>query len=745
MNPIPLEGDAGWHAGLPAPSLRMPASRVASTRPAALSAGPNAQNLLHAFARRWPLASIGGLAVGTAAMVAAFFLVPPPKYTVKALIHVASTPARIIFQTSESVPNYTNYQRTQVTLTKSRKVLRAALRMPEVAGLRSVPAEGDAASWLDKELKVEFPGGSEIMTLTMTGADARDSTILVNSVCEAYLKQIVEEERRDRVARYDSLNTLFHKLQDELREKRKTYRLSVEDVGVTDKLSVAARQQSAIQNLGLLQVELSQLQSEIRQMQRKANLAAARNDAPTSAAQGPSPDVLADEAVARDSEIASLRKASGDLKAKLAAADRVARDLSDLSVTRARERWETNEKAIRRRTADVRDGAIRAAAKEVQDRGEGERSAVDQTLVILMEQEKTLREQVAGLGSDLRSGNVKVLDMNWLDDEIALTSQSARTVGSEVEALNVELSAQPRIRLIERAETPVLSDPMRRYKVSGAAGMACLSLFAGAVVFLEAHARRVGSTEEVTHGLGIRLIGSIPARPRARQLRKDGEAWQRMLIESVDAARTLILHAARQEPLKVIMIASAVKGEGKTTLSCLLAASLLRAGKQTLLVDGDLRCPAIHRLMDITPEAGLCDLLRGDANVDDVIIPSAGVGVDFIPAGLANDDALRGLADGRMGTLLTGLRDRYDHIIIDSAPTLYVPDGAMIAQHVDVVLISVLRDVSQAPKVYAAHERLTDLGVRVLGAIVGGTKGEESRGYAYKYACGTIGGTHGPT
>ncbi len=743
MNPIPPEGGAGRQPDLPAPlsalSPRLPAHRAGSTAPASLSAGPDARNLLHAFARRWPLALIGGLAIGLGATVAAFFLVPPPKYTVKAMIHVASAPARIIFTTSESVPDYRSYQKTQATLAKSRKVLTAALRQPEVAGLPAIPAEGDPASWLDRELKVDFPGGAEIMTITMTGADARASTILVNAVCDAYLRQIVEEERRDRVTRYDSLKTLFNKLQDELREKRKTYRVSVEDVGVTDKLSVAARQQAATQNLGQLQVELSQLQAEIRQMQRKAKLAAARQPEPE-ADGGPSPGAAAEEAVARDPQIAELRRSAGDLQAKLAAVNRVSRDPNDPSVRRARERWDSNELSLRRRAEEVRAATLRSAVRDVRARGEGERSEIEQALSILTEQEKLLREQVTALGSDLKSGNVKALDMNWLDDEIALTSHAARTVGSEVEALNVELSAQPRIRLIERAETPVLSDPMRRYKVSGAAGMTCFALFAGGIVFLEARARRVGSPDEVTQGLGIRLIGLIPARPKGRQLRKAGEAWQRMLIESVDAARTLILHASRQEPLKVIMIASAVKGEGKTTLACLLSASLQRAGKRTLLIDGDLRCPAIHRLLDVTPGAGLCDLLRGDANLDDVILPGAGPGVDFLPAGKVDGDALRGLADGRLGILLDGIRDRYDQVVIDSAPTLYVPDGPMIAQHVDAVVIAVLRDVSQSPKVYAAHERLSDLGVRVLGAVVGGTRGEESQGYAYQYARGTNGG-----
>ncbi len=738
MNPLLPHGDPDRYGSLPVPAGQNGNIRV-SAPPAFLSSGPETQHLLHALERRWPLALFGGLAVGATAVVVAFFLVPPAKYTVRAMIHIASNPVRIIFQTSESVPDYRSYQRTQATLAKSRKVLNAALRLPGVGSLHTLPTDGDRANWLDRELKVDFPGGAEIMTMTMVGTDAADATTLVNAACDAYLKQIVEEERRDRVVRYDSLKKLFNKLQDELREKRKMYRVSVEDVGVTDKLSVAVRQQTTSQNLGHLQVELSQLQTEIRQMQRRAKLSAARQDEPT-ADSAPSADALADDAVARDPEIAQMRKTGERLKQEVARLARLNRDLSDPSIQQARDRLTANERAVRNRSNEVRATAMRSMTRDRQVQGDEKQAELTQVLAILTEQEVALREQVLSLTADLKSGNVKALDMNWLDDEIALTSQSAKTVGSEVEALNVELTAQPRIRLIERAEAPILSDPMRRSKLCGGAGVACFALFAGAVVFLEARTRRVGSSEEIAHGLGIRLIGSIPARPRRRQIRKAGDAWQQMLIESVDAARTLILHASRQDPLNVIMVASAVKGEGKTTLACLLSASLLRAGKRTLLIDGDLRCPSLHRLMDIVPGAGLCELLRGDANLDDAIISAAGPGVDFLPAGQSDSDALQGLADGRFAVLLDGLRGRYDQIVIDSAPVLYVPDGPMIAQHVDAVVLAVLRNVSQAPKVYAAHERLTDVGARVLGAIVGGTRGEESRGYAYQYAQGKLGG-----
>lgn len=735
----PDEQPARWD-NLPAraPTPASPVARPSPAMPASLAAGPDAKALLHALERRWPLALLGGLGLGALAATAAFLLIPPPKYTVKAMLQVASTPNRILFETREMAPDYRSYQRTQAVLAKSRKVLIAALRDPAVSQVRSIPAEDDPATWLDRELKVDFPGNAEIMTFTMTAAEPRDAVVLVNAACDAYIKQIVQQERQQRVARYDGLREIFNKYQDKLREKRKGFRAAVEDVGPTDKLSVAARQQSATQNLGRLQAELVELRAEIRRVQLKAKVAAANRDrpgVPPAPAQGADPSD-------GDPQVAELQQKSVALREELARASRRSRDPGDPSVEAARQRYEANQRALRARIDQARTLAARDRARDARDRGELEQADFDRQLDVLQEQEATLREEVALLGSDLKTGNVKVVELNGLDDEVALISKSALAIGSELEALDVELKAGPRIHPIERAESPVLADGSRRYKISGGVGVAGFALFAGLVVFLEARARRVGSADEVVEDLGIRLIGSIPARPRRPQLGKAGEAWQRVLIESVDAARTLILNASRREPLKVIMVASAVKGEGKTTLACLLAASLQRAGRRTLLIDGDLRCPAIHRLMDITPEAGLCEVLRGEAPLEGVVIPAAGPGVDFLPAGRLDGEALRGLTDGRLAGLLDDVRDLYDQVIIDSAPTFYVPDGLIIAQHVDSVVLAVLRGVSQAPKVHRAHSRLVDLGVKVLGAVVGGIRGDGPGGYSYQYARGGLEDRH---
>ena len=83
----------------------------------------------------------------------------------------------------------------------------------------------------------------------------------------------------------------------------------------------------------------------------------------------------------------------------------------------------------------------------------------------------------------------------------------------------------------------------------------------------------------------------------------------------------MLLSNKRADAPKVILVTSADEHEGKTTVASHLAASLARAGRRTLLVDGDLRKPAIHQLFDMPLSAGVCEVLRGEAQIDAVVHP----------------------------------------------------------------------------------------------------------------------------
>ena len=86
---------------------------------------------------------------------------------------------------------------------------------------------------------------------------------------------------------------------------------------------------------------------------------------------------------------------------------------------------------------------------------------------------------------------------------------------------------------------------------------------------------------------------------------------------------------------------------------------------------------------------------------------------------------LQSLARGGVQGALERLKDEFDFVIIDSHPVLAANDSLLIGKHVDAVILSVLREVSETPKVYAAAQRLAGLGIRVLGAVVNATDPED--------------------
>jgi capsular exopolysaccharide synthesis family protein len=151
-----------------------------------------------------------------------------------------------------------------------------------------------------------------------------------------------------------------------------------------------------------------------------------------------------------------------------------------------------------------------------------------------------------------------------------------------------------------------------------------------------------------------------------------------------------------------------------------------------VLVDCDLRRPASHRLFDVPVGPGICELLRGQAELSDVIQATRAPGLSIITAGAVDTGALQALARGDLQAIFDVLKTQYDFIIVDSAPVLPVADTLVVSQHVDAVIFAILKEVSRVPKVHSAYHRLASLGVRILGAVVVGTT-SETYGSRYPY------------
>jgi polysaccharide biosynthesis transport protein len=149
---------------------------------------------------------------------------------------------------------------------------------------------------------------------------------------------------------------------------------------------------------------------------------------------------------------------------------------------------------------------------------------------------------------------------------------------------------------------------------------------------------------------------------------------------------------------------------------------LARAQRRTVLVDFDLRQPALDGALGLPLGPGVCEALRGQGDIVEMVQPTDSAYLSVVTAGEWNRQVLPALANGSVGRLLETLREQFDFVILDSSPLLPVVDARLVCQHVDAVLLAVLRDVSEATKVQAAQEMLDSFGVGRVDAVV--TSGE---------------------
>jgi polysaccharide biosynthesis transport protein len=708
--------------------------------------------LARALRRRAAVAlGVALLATGIAGP-ATWFLVPASTFKAQARLHVNSRPPKIIFQTVDTQggsDDYGRYQSTQQTLIRSRLVLSAALRDPHIARYRLIREQDDPIAWLQEKLSVQFVAGSEVMEISLMGNDPEEVAGIVNAVKKAYMDEVVYVDLKRRTERFDQLKKIKESYGEMLDRKKDTMRKLAESVGSDDKKTAELRQQHADNHKSYLQSELLEVNSRRRKLEIELKLQQRDGEAGQPAAEPAPPsereiDQLVEEHPAVAELVELLAKQQQQYNAEWANVRRVSRNpAAEPSLKILRDQWRSTRRLLDEQRAKVRPEVIRQARRQgaVEDGARGRELARE--LAAVSELAQRLEDEIKSIEKVSKALTNNVLDLASNKAEVEQIDLAYTKVAQEVEALNVELEAPPRIRLIDDATVPRGRDEKKRYMM---VGMVSLGSFFGGlfgVAFLELQTRKVDTAEEVPVELGLPVVGALPILParnyqRGAIARRESEKdrhWRNVLLESVDTTRTLLLHAARTGSYRTMMITSAVGGEGKTSLASYLATSLARSGLRTLLVDADLRRPMMHGLFDQPPSPGLSELLRSEVELDDAMGATAVPNLTLLVAGRCDRQALRMLSQGGIAPLFDRLKQRFDFIIVDSSPILPVADAMLIAQHVDAAIFSIFRDVSRKAKVRAAFDRLRCLGVPVLGAVVtGGHDGTYGNSYTNSYA-----------
>ncbi|MHB8449181.1 MAG: tyrosine-protein kinase domain-containing protein [Mycobacteriales bacterium] len=283
-------------------------------------------------------------------------------------------------------------------------------------------------------------------------------------------------------------------------------------------------------------------------------------------------------------------------------------------------------------------------------------------------------------------------------------AQLSRTTGDKISAV-VLTSASP-------AGAPYSPRSKRNEAVGLVVGLLVGLLLAIGVESLDRAVREAGQVER---GTGLALLGALPRyRSRRRRASAVGAAPDSVL----QAYRTLraALRFAGGEELHTVLVTSAGRREGRTTVVAQLAFAFARAGERVAVLDADLREPGLAAALGVPPTPGWTSVLAGEAQLSEVLV-RRDEGLAVLPAGppVANPAEVlgsRGLAD-----LLSDAARDADIVLIDSPPVLTAADAIYLAPVVDAVLVVVRANRSRLPAVVEAVRRLTRAGAPLIGFV----------------------------
>lgn len=728
-------------------SLPAPAANAAPPGPAGIDDAPSLASLLQALRRRWLLA-VTVATVGAALTIGAVLVVMPPKFQAEVRLHVASRSDTGLLGAHAGETEFVIYKNNLPSLLKAPLNLSSALNQKiaptKLARDLSIVRERGtgAIDWLDKSIKTDYNLGPEILRVTL-GADRGDEVAdLLNAIVRTFLEDLEQQEKAKAQARVETLRKNQEELEQELSRNRRQLVEREKAHNLPNAAEVANRLAIATGRLQTVETQLIKTrldQTEVKQ-QHASCIARQQNVEIVPA----SDDELRDW-MAKDPRFQPLFQELFKAEKDLSEAERVSPNGSGPYRER-RERLKRNldsrmeefrpelEKAWRTKLGQELKAAelVHAERLRVLDKQIGE---LDQLL-------RQAREEVTRLQPGIQNVPAEILSLR---DKIGSMERANGKVAEEIIVLRANAS-KTRVTLLQQANPPQEKDVSRQLKFGGAGAFGMFGLLLIGVAFVEFRSRKVNSADEVTRTLGITVVGAIPPMPdKARKPISDGASpadlyWQNRLVESIDAIRTMLLHTARHDDLRVIMIGSAVGGEGKTSLASQLAASLARAWKRTLLIDGDLRNPAIDKVLNLPLDPGFSEVLRGEVQPGEAIRATAVSRLWAMSAGHWDAHAVQALAQDQVRDMMATLKEQYDFIIVDSSPVLPVADSLLLAERVDGVLFSVMRNVSRLPAVWAAQQRLQSLGIRTLGAVIIGDQGKSyGAGSYYQYAQTPVG------
>jgi len=301
------------------------------------------------------------------------------------------------------------------------------------------------------------------------------------------------------------------------------------------------------------------------------------------------------------------------------------------------------------------------------------------------------------------------------------------------------------IHVVDNADIPV-APSLPRTSFNRSVGLALgFAIGVGIALLLEAMDTNLKTMSDIEQTLQLPLLAAIPAvdtehllpaKFKEHAVTPGTSSWSK-IAESLRSMRTSILLSSPGAPPKVVMVVSTRPSEGKSSVACLTAITFGLNGSKVLIIDADLRRPAIHLRFRMGKGLGLSSVLSGKATLKEAVAAWPDLpNLHILTSGPVPPLPSELLSSRQMEDLLAQVRSEYDFVILDTPPVLPVTDASVLGRLVDAAILIVRYNAAQKQVVRRCIDLLERSGAHLLGVAVNAvdfTAPEYSDYYGRKY------------
>lgn len=609
---------------------------------------------------------------------------------------------------------------TQVKLVQSDSVLRPVAHR---FNLLAADTEKEGKNWsgsnvsqapvFQKNLKVTRPSNTYLLLISFRSADPRMSADVSNAIAQSYL----EHTYNIRFKSSASLTTFMEKQLEELRAKMEQSSSAL--IQFERELNVISpEEKTSILSARLLQLNTEYTNAQADRVRKEAAFHSVRNGSL--------------EAAQVSTQGEPLRRITEKLNE------------AQEKFTQVKTHYGTAHPEYRKAAAQL---------AEVQRLLDKTRQNIAQRVEIEYQEstsrEGMLQKAVAETKSEFDRLNSRSFEYQALKREAEADKKLYEELVRKIKEAGINASFQNSAIRIADPARPALRPIFPNLNLNLALAFLFSTLLAcGAAVLSDTLDTTIRDPEQVARTLNTTVLGSLPVvknwRSRLGPVAQNGAGTNKALValsdgndhmnsyaESIRTLRNSILLSDFDRRLRSLLVTSASPGEGKSTIAAHLAATHAEQHHKTLLIDGDLRRPSVHKRFGLSTAIGLSNVLLGEVAWREILCKPEGLPfLDVLPAGppsrRASDLVGRGLLQ-----VLEEAGSEYDMIVLDAPPLLGFAEPLQMATSVDGVVVVTRAGETNRKAVAAVLATLNRLRANVMGLVLNQVHQELSDSYYY--------------